>query len=599
MPYEVTDHRTYKINDDGERSLLANFAAKIVKETRYLDGRTVDSYLDIIGSQQAPDGKGTVALPKTTVRSTEFASMGWVLGAWGVRAVISPGNLVKDDLRATIQLTSTPELEEVYKHLGWQTIKGQRVFLHAEGGMREGGNDHAVSVSLPHELQRFVLPDPPKRVKDLQKAVQAVLDLSTIGPPAVAWTLLAAAVCPLHGPVDFAVHLTGRTGTFKSELMSLFQSFYGVDMDARHLPGSWSSTANAIEAQAYLAANVPFVVDDFVPAGTSWQIRSYQTTADKIIRSQGNQAGRARLTDTSSLQATMYPRGIILSTGEDTPDGHSVRARMMILELAPGEIDAKALSHAQAARPLYSQAVAAYVQHLCKKPLEDVATLAAAERDKLLDLGHARTPAMVGRLLVSLGEFLTWCEQFVGKPKVNTLRKEAAASIKKAGGSQLQYLESADPIDIFTSALRTIFATGLGHVRTTNGGIPRGAETLGWTILESSGDIPTYKSRGPCIGWISWKSGEIFLDVNAGYALARKVAGHEISLSRNTFIKRLKDAGMLTRTDQSRQRNTVRISAENHPRQVLAMPIMKVLDTQELPQDKGKTSDKAKDQPPE
>ena len=46
--------------------------------------------------------------------------------------------------------------------------------------------------------------------------------------------------------------------------------------------------------------------------------------------SSGNQAGRARLTDTSNLQQTFYPRGVIFSTGEDTPEGHSVRARMMI-----------------------------------------------------------------------------------------------------------------------------------------------------------------------------------------------------------------------------------------------------------------------------
>lgn len=595
MSYEVLHSRTFKVNDEGERIQLCNFAARIVKETRYLDGRTVESYLDIEGTQE--DQKGYIhPLPRTTVKANDFPGMSWVLGAWGVRAVINPGNLVKDDLRAAIQLHSTPELEEVYKHIGWQTVKGNRVYLHAQGAITAKGNDPNVSVSLPHDLSRYVLPEPPTKKADLVKAINAILDLTTLAPAPIAWTMLAATICPLDGPVDFAVHLTGRTGTFKSEVMSLFQSFFGVEMDARHLPGSWSSTANAIEAQAYLAANAPFVIDDFVPAGTSWQIRAYQVTADKIIRAQGNQAGRARLTDTSNLQATMYPRGIILSTGEDTPEGHSVRARMMILELAPGEIDPKALTHAQGNRPLYSLATAAYIRHLCENPPEALSEDAAAVRDKNLDLGHARTPAMVGRLVTSLLRFLAWCEPFVSKARLAALRKEAIGSIQKAGKQQVTYLEAADPLDIFTAAIRTIFATGLGHVRTTNGGIPKGAEALGWTMMDADGDIPSYKSRGPCVGWISWKSGEMFLDINSGYTIARKVAGNDISLSRNTFIRRMKDGGLLTRTDHARQRNTIRISAENHPRQVLAMPIKRVMDTQELPADKGKTSERPEDQ---
>jgi hypothetical protein len=584
MGYEVCEHRTYKINDEGERAMLANFEANITKETRYLDGTTVDSFLEITGKQRGPN-KQTIDLPPVTVKSDNFASMSWVLAAWGVRAVITPGNMVKDDLRAAIQLSSTPDLKIVYKHLGWEETPTGPMYLHARGAIKQDGNDPTIAVSVPHDLSRYVLPDPPTTRAELRTAVQAVIDLTTLAPPPVAWTLLAATITPTHGPVDFAVHLTGRTGTFKSELMSLFQSFYGPEMDARHLPGSWSSTANALEAQAHIAANAAFVIDDFVPAGTSWQVRSYQTTADKLIRAQGNQAGRARLTDTSNLQQTMYPRGIILSTGEDTPDGHSVRARLMILEMTPGDIEPKSLSHAQKQRQEYSKAMAAYIQQLSKNPPTELTRKTIAQRDKHLDLGHTRTPAMVARLIESVDLFLQWACNIIGKGKYDVLKKEAYTAIRKCGSEQLQYLESADPLDIFASALRTILATGLGHVRTTNGGIPRDAETLGWTVIDSAGDIPTYKSRGPCIGWVAWQANEILLDANAGYPLVRKVAGADISLSRNTFLKRLKDGGLITRSDTARQRNTIRVSAENHPRQVIALTLSKILDTQEVPGD--------------
>jgi hypothetical protein len=44
----------------------------------------------------------------------------------------------------------------------------------------------------------------------------------------------------------------------------------------------------------------------------------------------------------------------------------------------------------------------------------------------------------------------------------------------------------------------------------------------------------------------------------------------------------LKDAGALCRTDEGRQRNTVRVTAENHPRQVLCLSLSTVLDLEEI-----------------
>ena len=42
-------------------------------------------------------------------------------------------------------------------------------------------------------------------------------------------------------------------GTFKTELAALAQQHYGAGLDARHLPGSWSSMGNSLEALAFAA----------------------------------------------------------------------------------------------------------------------------------------------------------------------------------------------------------------------------------------------------------------------------------------------------------------------------------------------------------
>lgn len=590
MPtYERENYRTYKLDDEGVRILLANFTAQITKETRFVDGMTQETSLTIEGETKSngPEGK-VIKLPPVEVASNQFPGMQWVMQAWGVRAVIQPGSGVKEDLRTAIQLASNPEVSTIYKSIGWTTINGEKAYLHQGGAITKNGNDEKVTVRLPQELSKYNL----SSKADIATAVKASIALAMLCPHEIGWTLWAATYAPLFGPVDFATHLTGRSGTFKSELISLFQSHYGPEMDARNLPGSWSSTGNALEAQAYFAAFAAFVIDDFVPVGTSWQVRAYQTTADKIIRSQGNQAGRARLTDTSNLQTAFYPRGIILSTGEDTPEGHSVRARMMIMELSPGDIDTTRLTKAQQCRTMFCAATAGLIKYLCAVPI-DLKEKSEQIRNKYITCGHTRTPPMMGRLIATAEAVLNWaCGQgYITAQQSSKWRKEATEAIITTGQRQQGYLETADPVEIFSAGLRQVLGAGLAHIRTLNGGIPGKPTMLGWTEENSQSDIPNYKSHGPCIGWINWNEDEIYIEINIGYNAVKKVTGSELTLTKQTLFKRMKDAGHLTRVDEARQRNTVRITAENHPRQVISLAASTTLETQEVGEEEVKQDD--------
>lgn len=118
-----------------------------------------------------------------------------------------------------------------------------------------------------------------------------------------------------------------------------------------------------------------------------------------------------------------------------------------------------------------------------------------------------------------------------------------------------------------------------------NGGIPRKATVIGWTEENNYSDLPTYKSHGPCVGWVNWDADEIYIDINSGYNVIRKTAGQELSLTKQTLFKRMKDAGTLIRIDEGRQRNTIRVTAEGHPRQVLCVSASSTLESQEVPAD--------------
>lgn len=581
--YIEENFMTLRIDDNG-KEVMSNFIARITEEIRYTDGVAEETTLKLKGWQKdptKPDEKdAAIELPEVEMEAKDFASMAWVLPKWGVRAVIRPGTSIKDDLRTAIQMGSVPKIRTVYRHIGWTKEGSRSLYIHAGGAIGKNGNDSSVKALLPNELRKFLIEEMP-----IVESVKASIELASVKSLRFGWPLLATTLAPLFGSTDFAIHISGRTGSFKSEIMSLFQSHYGV-MNARNLPGSWSSTANALEALAYYAKNAAFTIDDFIPAGTAWQQRSYQQIADKIIRAQGNQAGRARLTDISSLQVTMYPRGSILSTGEDVPEGHSVRARMMISEITPGDIKPTQLSSWQKKRELYQGTTFHLIKYIAANDLyesEVIKALSDKYRDECLGIGHTRTPSMMGKMVAVIDVFLEFAAtmKVISEAERTKLLKEAKSTIFKIGGEQQQYLEDADPVDIFLQSIRNVLSVGTGHIRSISGGVPKQAEILGWTVEHPDSDMPSYKARGATIGWVKWDEGIIFIDTGSGYNIIKKNAGAEMSLTKNTLIKRIKDSGELRRTDENRQRNTVRITADGHPRTVIALSAAKVLQSNE------------------
>lgn len=581
MPkYETTTSGTWKINDEGERMQLANFSAWIAKEIRVMDGINTDTTLIMAGK------RGKTLLPEVRINGAQFHTMAWVMQQWGTQCVIFPMANVREDLRAAIQIHSEAEVKTIYRYIGWNLTAHGRQYLHKDGAITAKGLDQTVSVELPPELSRYQLHE---RFNE-KEAFLASLDLVNTMPPDIGWILWTATFAPLLGPVDFAVHVTGRTGSFKSEMMSLFQCHYGQAMDARHLPGSWSSTANALEAQAYLAANAVFVVDDFVPSGTTWQQKSYQTNADKIIRAQGNQAGRARLTDTSNLQQTYYPRGIIFSTGEDTPEGHSVRARMMIMELTPGDILPEKLSIAQGNREKFPSCTYHVIRDLCGLQPDkcDITRESERIRNQHLTVGHTRTPSIIGRLSATGLWMLNYGvrRKLIREPDAKVLATQMLASIIQCGERQKIYLETADPIEIFKAGLRQAVGSLANHLRKWNGGIPPKPISMGWSADNINDDIPNYRSHGPTIGWVRADKDELYLEVNLGFNAVQKACGNDLTLSKQTLLKRLKDGALVSRIDAGRGRNTIRIICDGHLRQVICLRLSQVfeMDNDETPE---------------
>src|SRR5262249_18488459 len=147
------------------------------------------------------------------------------------------------------------------------------------------------------------------------------------------------------------------------------------------------------------------------PGGGRSDAARQHREADSLLRRQGNSAGRGRLRSEGTLQALKPPRGLIVSTGEDTPRGQSLRARLFVLKLSPGAVKWERMTPCQqdAAEGLYAAAFAGFVRWLAPR-LDEVRgemprRLAALREEATASGHHKRTPGMVANLFFGLELF--------------------------------------------------------------------------------------------------------------------------------------------------------------------------------------------------
>ena len=141
-------------------------------------------------------------------------------------------------------------------------------------------------------------------------------------------SLTAALLAPL-GMRGFALHLWGDSRGGKTAALKLALSLWG---DPIRLMGSWSATANAIEAHAATLCDLPTALDELQAA------KSVEHVAQTIY-ALANGVGRARATVTGDLGTQRQWRTVVLTTGEmpllpeDAHDG--ARTRTIDIHAAP------------------------------------------------------------------------------------------------------------------------------------------------------------------------------------------------------------------------------------------------------------------------
>lgn len=415
---------------------------------------------------------------------------------------------------------------------------------------------------LPKAMQNFLLPSPPTG-QDLKVAVRASLDMISVFPAPVGYSLVAAVYRAPLPETRFAIYIAGPTGAGKSEAAALVQQHYGSEMKNGNLPGSWSSTSNYNESMAFHSKDAILTIDDFCPRGGWHDVEKLHKEADRLFRAQGNGAGRGRMKADQSLARTHFPRGLIVSTGEDIPKGHSMRARLWVIELGPKDVDFNRLTKAQqdASNGLYAQALAAYLQWLSprydeilKSYKDQIATLRERAAS---DSQHRRTPEMTASLAYGFSTFLDFAldSGCIDCTQHRVLWERCWTSLGEIASNQFSLQASSDPVDRFIELLSQAVRSGLAHIAKIDGSYPDNPRAWGWADAASA----CWRGNGMKIGWID--GDDLYLLPDAAHKAAQDMAksgGDNLLITPATLWKRLSERRILKSEDNKRGRRSIR-----------------------------------------
>jgi hypothetical protein len=583
LPYEIKRNQIWLIDDQGRRP-LCNFQASITEEVIHDNGAEAETLFLIEGCLS--DG---THLPPIEISASRFAGMGWVSGEWGARPLVHAGNSVKDHLRAAIQgIIPCDKRRTVYGHTGWRKIGEDWVFLHGGGAIGAKGNLAELEVRAGEgNMKRYAF-DATDGGGDLCADIRSSLHLLDISAsnPALGVVLLASVYrAPLGeaAPIDHGVFLAGQTGSRKSEAAAIALAHFGRGFNARNFPANWDDSESDLEAKGHAAKDCLYPIDDFKPRGSANDVHKLHVKADRVFRAAGNQSGRGRRTSDMKQRAALYPRGLVLATGEDIPRGASLRARLALVELAGGDVNNAVLSELQesARSGALERAMAGYLRWLAANMdslKADVPEMLRKIRDEANQEGfataHPRAADVYASLTIGLGLFFNYASEAGALSEDQSSQRYAAcqATLKTMIAAQGDLQADQDEVLQFLGYLKSSLNAGLCHFSDSlkQGAPAEHPSFWGWRVLPPMPGAPEdapiiEKPQGELIGWVD--SVRAYLDGNAAFAAAQEMAkatGENLAITQRSLWSRLAERGLLL--DVKKEAGSTRLN----PKRVVA-----------------------------
>ena len=317
--------------------LLSNFTARIVEEVIADDGASERAELAIEGEL------GGEPLAPIRVPTRRFSSLDWVNREWGARPIITAGMGNRDRLREGIQRLS-PDIERrhVFEHSGWRKLPGMAGATSMPvGRLGRWGRFRASTWRCAARRHGSLFPDPPSGDDTARRPSAPACPCSIWRPMpsrSRCWARSIARCCASSCRPTCRSSWSVRRACSSRSWPRSPCSTIGAGFDRLHLPAHWSATANFLERAAFDFKDAPLVIDDFAPAGSQIEVARLHATADRVFRGAGNRGGRGRMNADGSLRPDYPPRGSSSARARMPRAASRSRSRMMILEVAPGDV---------------------------------------------------------------------------------------------------------------------------------------------------------------------------------------------------------------------------------------------------------------------
>lgn len=590
-PYVIQDgafHRIRNTADGGVDFLpLCNFTSWKSQEIEYDDGAESKALYRIEGKLDT--GR---ELPTIEVAREKYVFMNWV-HQWQHGPILEAGQGIADHVRAaTLKYSRDVKSYTVYTHTGWREIAGDWYYLHEGGAIGASEPSTAIETDIgggktgskqDSKLKDYNLAvdgcGNELKTHNALESLRLAFKLLELGPKEVMVTLISGVFrAPLGEslPIDFSIFIAGLTGSFKTQLTAIIQSFFGAKWTGSNLPSNYEGTANSMEKEAFIIKDGIITFDDYNPTGSPNQTASYAAKSERIFRGQGNRSGRGRMNMDGSLRPTYFPRGLILSSGEDLPKGQSLLARILFLELKKGDIDKGRLTKVQNqayegvfvfVMTIYLKWLAPQIDKLRKELLELKIELRNKAAEELGDDVHSRLPDQIASLFIGWKMFLLFLleQGAITKTEHDKSLEGGWRVLLEVARKQGDYQKEQDPVNRFTELLVAALSSGEAHMASAKDGKePINPQEYGWREVAGN-----WQPQGECVGWVG-EEGEIYLQGDNAYKVIQTISraqGDNISMTKNTLYKRMRERGMLVKNDKGR--NTAEIKVKGVRKKVI------------------------------
>ncbi len=579
----VTDGEGISLIKKGNHPIrLCNFTAKIIEETVLYDDQILISREYKVEVKLRNE---KVKRIRFSVDAKKFRSLSWVDKELGADAIITNNRTHMNYITQTIQRDSKKKVQtRIQTNIGFMKIGKHHVFCHPKGIIKAHGHQtKKIRVKANSVLNRYGFATKLITEDNTNRLIQSSLSLLEISKnnPYIGTILLSSAmraVTSIFHPNTVTPFIIGKTGSYKSSLAALAESFYGRKFNNTNLPALFgNSTSIGIERMMSMSNQMLVVIDEYSPSSNNNDENN--KFVERLVFGGSTVTSRKAGTGNGGLEETHPISTSALFTGEVAlhTDKASRQMRVIYCPLDSDDIDVDKLSKFQEmarkgefekCMQLFIQDTLTHFDQMKKQSpiLFDNYRLKAQK--ELSQASHARMASNVADMQLGIRLFLDFGirHKAITKIDANKVIRRSWSHLINLVNSQKDIMTRFSLAGMLSDDICNLLLNGKLYLHDVDREIPQRKyqSIIGWR---------KDKPQGDSLGYISFRNEKVYIpnDLNLSILLDKlhPTIQQMLGNSQNIIWKKIDDSGLLAERDG--QRKTVRRAIQGNQKTVYSI----------------------------